>query len=126
MKIDSNYIQQHLAQQEAIKLRAIEINNFLSDVEVDTDWRDYDYCNVAYDWLEVSVTDTQVSLEYDDGDWPRYWSVPTELFEYDNEQLISYAKIEAKKGQTLQDNLDYMRLRDQAKELGYRLVKEEE
>ena len=125
MKVDSNYIDKHLAQLEAIKLRAIEINNLLFEVTVEEDWREYDWCGVAPDWLDVSVSSGKVELDYDDGDWPRTWCIPVELFDYSDEELVNYVKIEAKRDNLLQQNLEYARLQTQAKELGYRLVKEE-
>ena len=83
MVITQEYIQQHLNRQNAIKLRALDINNFLSDVETGyEDCQLFDWCDVVPEYLDIEIEYGKVLLSYEDGDWDqRSWSIPFELFE---------------------------------------------
>lgn len=123
MVVNTYYINQHLARQDAIKLRALEINNFLSDVDTGYDYCMYDHCNVVPEYLDIENEYCKVILSYEDGDWDqRSWSIPFELFDKSDEELVEYAKHQAAAQSALDKKVDYARLRKQAKELGYRLV----
>lgn len=126
MVINQEYIQQHLNRQSAIKLRALDINNFLS--EVDTGYEDcqvFPYCNVAIQALDLKVEPALVILHYVDS-YDSYdnktWYIPISFFDMSDEQLVEYAKKQAAAQYALDKKVDYTRLRRQAKELGFKLI----
>ena len=92
MNIDKNYIQKHIAQQEAIKIRAVEINNFLAGICKDKGVTHYMVCGFRPDVLDIEFNPNSMELSYDYGDCYDYWFIPFELFDYDQEQLIEYAE----------------------------------
>lgn len=126
MKIDSNYIDKHISMQEAIKLRAIEINNFLSDVELDSDWRDFQYCGVREDCLDCDINQQNVTLFYEEWDMSDEWEIPTRLFDLSDQELLQWAKDQAASYDKTTSELEYMRLKQQAEALGYKLIKEDD
>lgn len=126
MVVNQEYIQQHLNRQNAIKLRALDINNFLS--EVDTGYEDcqvFPYCNVAIQALDLKVEPAFVCLHYEDlydSYDNRTWYIPMDLFNISDEELVEYAKQQAAAQSALDKKVDYARLRKQAKELGFKLI----
>lgn len=123
MKVNSDYIDKHLARQNAIKLRALEINNFLSDVDTGYDYREFEWCGVSPDYLDIEIEYGKVILSCDDEDWAqRSYKIPFGLFDMSTEQLVEYVKQQAAAQFELDKKAVYTRLGRDAKELGYRLV----
>ena len=123
--ITSLNVSEHFELQKKIIERTVEINNFISEVETNSDWREFQWCNAIPEVLEPIITEDYVIVSYESMDgYIDSWSVPTFLFDYDDEQLTNYALEQAKTYDEGQKAIKENELKQLAERLGYNLVKE--